>query len=84
MSKRVVLTVSGVIAADIREQIASGKRPRADYLELARSFHADLLDAKWWRSMQDANRDGRQIEVLSYPESIRFRRKVARPRYSIA
>ena len=27
MSKRVVLTVSGVIAADIREQIASGKRP---------------------------------------------------------
>jgi hypothetical protein len=34
--------------------------------------------------MQDANRDGRQIEVLSYPESIRFRRKVARPRYSIA
>ena len=48
------------------------------------AFHADLLDAKWWQSMQDANRDGRQIEVLSYPESIRFRRKVARPRYSIA
>ena len=44
MSKRVVLTVSGVIAADTREQIASGKRPRADYLELARSFNADLLD----------------------------------------
>jgi len=35
MSKPVVLTVSGVIAADIREQIESGKRPRADYLELA-------------------------------------------------
>jgi isocitrate dehydrogenase kinase/phosphatase len=48
------------------------------------AFHADLLDAKWWRAMQDANRDGRQIEVLSYPESIRFRRKAARPRYSIA
>ena len=44
MSKRVVLTVSGVIAADIREQIASGKRPRADYLELARGFNAELLD----------------------------------------
>jgi glycosyltransferase involved in cell wall biosynthesis len=44
MSKRVVLTVSGFIAADIREQIASGKRPRADYLELAQSFDADLLD----------------------------------------
>jgi isocitrate dehydrogenase kinase/phosphatase len=48
------------------------------------AFHADLLDARWWQAMQDANRDGRQIEVLSYPESIRFRRKAARPRYSIA
>ena len=48
------------------------------------AFHADLLDARWWRAMQDANRDGRQIEVLSYPESIRFRRKAARPRFSIA
>ena len=47
------------------------------------AFHADLLDARWWRAMQDANRDGRQIEVLSYPESIRFRRKVARPRYTV-
>src|SRR5271154_7235161 len=44
MSKRILLTVSGVIAADIREQIASGKRPRADSLELARGFDADLLD----------------------------------------
>jgi glycosyltransferase involved in cell wall biosynthesis len=44
MSKRAVLTVSGVIAADVHEQIASGKRPRADYLELARGFNADLLD----------------------------------------
>ena len=48
------------------------------------AFHADLLDARWWRAMQDANRDGRQIEVLSYPESIRFRRKTPRPRYSVA
>jgi isocitrate dehydrogenase kinase/phosphatase len=47
------------------------------------AFHADLLDARWWRAMQDANRGGRQIEVLSYPESIRFRRKAARRRYSI-
>jgi isocitrate dehydrogenase kinase/phosphatase len=48
------------------------------------AFHADLLDARWWQAMQEANRDGRQIEVLSYPESIRFRRKAARPRFSIA
>ena len=36
------------------------------------AFHADLLDAQWWQAMQDANRAGRQIEVLSYPESVRF------------
>ncbi len=36
------------------------------------AFHADLLDARWWQAMQDANRGGRQIEVLSYPDSIRF------------
>ncbi|MEO8536893.1 MAG: bifunctional isocitrate dehydrogenase kinase/phosphatase [Betaproteobacteria bacterium] len=48
------------------------------------AFHADLLDAGWWQRMQQAIRDGRQIEVLSYPESIRFRRKAARPRYSLA
>ena len=47
------------------------------------AFHADLLDARWWQAMQEANRDGRQIEVLSYPESIRFRRKSPRPRYPI-
>jgi len=36
-------------------------------------FHADLLDARWWQAMQEANRSGRPIEVLSYPESVRFR-----------
>jgi glycosyltransferase involved in cell wall biosynthesis len=44
MSKRVLLTVSGVIAADIHEQIEKGQRPRADYLELARGLDADILD----------------------------------------
>jgi isocitrate dehydrogenase kinase/phosphatase len=36
------------------------------------AFHADLLDARWWRAMQEANRSGRPIEVLSYPDSVRF------------
>lgn len=44
MSERVLLTVSGVISSDIHEQIACGQRPRADYLELARGFDADVLD----------------------------------------
>ena len=36
------------------------------------AFHADLLDPRWWQGMQEANRSGRPIEVLSYPESVRF------------
>jgi isocitrate dehydrogenase kinase/phosphatase len=37
------------------------------------TFHGDLLDARWWQEMQKANGSGRQTEVLSYPQSIRFR-----------
>jgi len=68
MSKRVVLTVSGVIAADIREQIASGKRPKADYLELARSFDADLLDYTAARTL--AGRMGTVLEKLGGPNLV--------------
>lgn len=65
MSKRVVLTVSGVIPADIREQIARGQRPRADYLELARSCNADLLD--YAAARQIAGRMGTVLEKLGGP-----------------
>src|SRR5277367_1362108 len=68
MSKRVVLTVSGVIAADIREQIANGKRPRADYLELALSFNADLLDYPAARKI--AGRTGAVLEKLGGPNLV--------------
>src|SRR5215471_9908861 len=66
--KRVVLTVSGVVAADIREQIASGKRPRADYLELAQSFNADLLDYAAARTI--AGRTGAVLEKLGGPNLV--------------
>jgi glycosyltransferase involved in cell wall biosynthesis len=65
MSKRIVLTVSGIIAADIREQIASCKRPRADYLELARGFDADLLD--YARARKIAGRMSPVLEKLGGP-----------------
>jgi glycosyltransferase involved in cell wall biosynthesis len=68
MNRRVVLTVSGVIAADISEQIASGKRPRADYLELARSFNADLLDYTAARTI--AGRTGAVLEKLGGPNLV--------------
>ena len=41
---RVLLTVSGVVAPDLAEQVARGARPRADYHELANAFDADLID----------------------------------------
>jgi isocitrate dehydrogenase kinase/phosphatase len=34
--------------------------------------HAELLDAQWWQRMQREIRSGRQVEVLSYPDSERF------------
>src|SRR5256886_13026962 len=68
MSKRVVLTVSGVIAVEIREQIASDKRPRADYLELARGFNADLLDYAAARTI--AGRTGVVLEKLGGPNLV--------------
>ncbi len=39
-----LLTVSGVIDPAIHAKIARGERPRADYLEMAHAFDADVLD----------------------------------------
>ena len=35
-------------------------------------FHADLLGAAWWQAMQREIRTGRMVEVLSYPDAVRF------------
>jgi len=40
----VLLTVSGIIDPSLGEQIAQGARPRADYLAIADTCNADLLD----------------------------------------
>ena len=40
----VLLTVSGVIDPEVEEKIARGERPEADYVAMARTFGADLLD----------------------------------------
>ena len=40
----VLLTVSGIVVPDIEAQIARGERPKADYIAMARTFGADLLD----------------------------------------
>ena len=44
MTRRALLTVSGTIPADLQAAIAAGRRPRADYVEMAEAFDADLVD----------------------------------------
>ena len=41
-----LLTVSGSIPADLDGQVATGRRPRADYVVLARALNADLVDVE--------------------------------------
>ena len=41
---QVLLTVSGTITPQIKENVANGLRPNPDYMEMARRFDADLLD----------------------------------------
>lgn len=40
----VLLTVSGTISPQVKEDVANGLRPNPDYLEMARRFDADILD----------------------------------------
>ncbi len=60
----ILLTVSGVIPPDIEAQIAAGQRPRADYLEMARAFDADLLD---YAGAREAGGVTRLVERLVGP-----------------
>jgi len=62
MKKAVLLTVSGEIPPDIVKQIADGRRPRADYLELARSLDADLID--YGKARRSTGRAGRFFERI--------------------
>jgi glycosyltransferase involved in cell wall biosynthesis len=56
----ILLTVSGTIDPAIEGKIARGERPRADYLELARGFDADLID--YARARRDSGMLGKPIE----------------------
>ena len=64
----VLLTVSGAIAPDLAEQIARGARPRADYLELARAFGADLLD--YPSARRSAGLIGRLLDRIGGPDLV--------------
>lgn len=57
--KDVLLTVSGNIDPALEENIRAGKRPRADYVEMARAFNADLID--YASARRDAGMFGKLI-----------------------
>ena len=68
MSRRVLLTVSGVIPLDVEDQVAAGVRPRPDYAMLAAEFGAELLDFEGAR--RQSGRFGRIIERLAGPKAL--------------
>ncbi len=61
----VLLTVSGRLSPTINEDTAAGKRPRADYMLMAETFNADLLD--YDRARPQAGWFGRLLEKLGGP-----------------
>ncbi|MEI7435256.1 MAG: glycosyltransferase family 4 protein [bacterium] len=62
MKSEILLTVSGRIDSTIEGRIACGEHPRADYLELARAFDAELVDYAQARSQ--SGWPGRWLEKL--------------------
>jgi glycosyltransferase involved in cell wall biosynthesis len=61
--RRVLLTVSGTIPADLDEQIGRGDRPRPDYVVMADVLGADLVDHV--RARETSGRLGRVIERIA-------------------
>ena len=68
MANDVLLTVSGTIPADIKEQIARGEQPLADYLAMAREFKADLIDYE--EARRQTGWAGRLIEKIAGSNSM--------------
>jgi glycosyltransferase involved in cell wall biosynthesis len=62
---KVLLTVSGVIDPHVEEQVARGERPQPDYLRMAQTFGADLLDYSAARKIGGVI--GRLLEKIGGP-----------------
>ena len=68
LPRRVLLTVSGTISPTLAADIEARKRPRADYLEIARRLGADLLDYAGARAL--TGRVGSALEKLGGPNLV--------------
>jgi glycosyltransferase involved in cell wall biosynthesis len=68
MKNQVLLTVSGMIAADLHTKVAAGERPQADYVAMAQSFGADLIDYPTAREI--AGTFGKLLERVGGPDLV--------------
>lgn len=57
--RRVLLTVSGTIPATLDDDVAAGRRPRADYRVLAEHLEADVVDVR--RAREEGGRFARLL-----------------------
>lgn len=62
MSERVLITVSGSIPEGLDDDIAAGRRPRADYRVLADRLGADVVDV--YSALDACGRSGRLLRRL--------------------
>ncbi len=62
----VLLTVSGTIPTDLEAQIERGERPFTDYVAMARTFNADLID--FAEARRQAGFVGKLMEKIGGPK----------------
>jgi glycosyltransferase involved in cell wall biosynthesis len=61
--KPVLLTVSGTIPGDLSEQVAAGRRPRADYSVIADVTGAEIVDVD--RALRESGAGGRLVHRVA-------------------
>jgi glycosyltransferase involved in cell wall biosynthesis len=64
----VLLTVSGLVDPETADQAARGARPRADYLELAQSLPADVMD--YAAARRSGGAFGRLLARIAGPDAM--------------
>lgn len=80
--RQALLTVSGIIPPTIEADISAVRRPRADYLEIARRLHADIIDYAAARAM--TGRAGHVLERLGGPNlTLAYACWLSRHRYQV-
>jgi glycosyltransferase involved in cell wall biosynthesis len=67
-TRRVLLTVSGIVDADVADRIAGDQRPLPDYVAMADAMDADILDVA--EARRRTGRVGRLVERIGGPAAL--------------